>query len=104
MSNTTSNRLSQQWLEVLAVPDTWGQGTWDLEAPGRDMVRALADLERLALGQRDRGLLDPVMVQVQVTDPDLDTGNRATEDSSRYTWTGRTHCQCAPSVSSSHFV
>ena len=102
MSNTTSNKLFQQWPEVLAVPDTWGQGTWDLEASDRDM--ALADLERLALGQRDRGLLDPVMVQGQVTDPDLDTGNRATEDSSSYTQTGRTHCQSAPSVSSRAFA
>ncbi|GAA1201071.1 hypothetical protein GCM10009585_18430 [Brevibacterium paucivorans] len=89
---------------MLAVPDTWGQGTWDLEAPGRDMALALADLDRLVLGQRDRGLLDPVMVQVQVTDPDLDTGNRATEYRSRYTWTGRTHFQFAPSVSSSAFA
>lgn len=40
---------------------------------------ALADLERLALGQRDRGLLDPVMDQHQATDLDPDTGNRATE-------------------------
>lgn len=75
-------------------------------APGRDTGLGLEVPEwgLLGPGKPDQGLLDPVMDQHQATDLDPDTGNRATEYSSRYTWTGRTHFQCAPSVCSSHFA
>ena len=55
MSNTTSNKLFQQWPGVLAVPDTWGQGTWDLEVPDRDTGLDLVGLGRL---QQDQGTAD----------------------------------------------
>ena len=40
---------------MLAVPDTWGQGTWDLEVPDRDTGLDLVGLGRL---QQDQGTAD----------------------------------------------